>query len=349
MAYILDHSPRIEETVKISIAMATCNGATYLSEQLDSLVSQTRPPDELIVVDDASTDSTPKLVRAFADNAPFPVLLKTNSAPLGYAQNFARALAACTGDLVFLSDQDDVWFENKVATMIELSRANPGALCLMNDALLTDKHLQPGKVSKMEQIRAAGLPDSAFVMGCCVAIKRPFLDLVLPVPGALTAHDNWLVGIADHLGMIHRAPEVLQYYRRHDTNASGFHVNNTRPITRSTRIIEYLEQLPRRLRSGDALAKEQQLYTLLVDRIQSKQAFCAEHVDAARLNAIEHSLQTYLELLTARQDIRKMPLLKRLLPVIKQWRKGSYGRSGGLPGAIKDLALGPTKDSCAPE
>lgn len=329
--------------MKISIALATHNGAPYLSEQLDSFVSQTRLPDELIVSDDASSDSTRELVRTFAIDSPFPVTLKTNSTPLGYAQNFVRAMAACTGDLIFLSDQDDVWFDNKIETMIELASEKHNAMCLMNDALLTDENLHPVNVSKMAQIRVAGLPESAFVMGCSVTVRRSFLYLVLPLPNTLNSHDNWLVGLADHLGLIYRTPEVLQYYRRHGSNVSNFYVNDTRKINRTRKAIKYLKELPRRLSSGDSLVQEQRFYSLLIDRIKSKHGFCEEHVGAKRLDEITNQLDTHLELLTTRQDIRNLPHFKRLLPVLNSYRNGNCSHSGGILGALKDLTFKPPR------
>jgi len=317
--------------------MATRNGAPYLSEQLDSFMSQTRLPDELIVSDDASSDSTRELVRAFAVDAPFPVTLKTNSLPLGYARNFAQAMSACSGDLIFLSDQDDVWFDNKIKTMLEHARAKQNTMCFMNDALLTDANLNPSKVSKMEQIRAAGLTETAFVMGCCVTVRRSCLDLVLPLPNTLNSHDNWLVGLADHLELIYRTNEVLQYYRRHGSNVSNFYVNESRKINRARTSIEYLKELPRRLGSGDSLVQERQFYSLLIDRIKSKHGFCEEHVGAKRLDEITNQLDTYLELLATRQGIRNLPYMKRLFPVFSGWRNGNYSRSGGTLGALKDL------------
>src|SRR6185295_6827977 len=94
--------------------MCTWNGAAYLRDQLESIAAQTRLPDELIMCDDASIDGTPAIARAFAARAPFPVRLEINEATVGVRQNFTKAIAACTGDLIALSDQDDVWRPDKL-------------------------------------------------------------------------------------------------------------------------------------------------------------------------------------------------------------------------------------------
>ena len=212
-------------------------------------------------------------------------------------------------------------------------------MCLMNDALLTDENLQPGDVSKMEQIRLAGLPDSAFVMGACLAVKRPFLELALPLPDSLAAHDNWLVGLAEQLGLVVRTPKVLQFYRRHDANVSDFYVNSVGRLTRRKRILEYLKRLPKRMKSGSSLEREYAHSLLLLNRIQSGKDFCSIHLDVNELDKVQRSLGSYVEILGARQVIRAKPVLHRLGPVMKLWHQGHYGHSGGMPGALKDLTF----------
>ena len=95
--------------MNLSIALATYNGAVYLKEQLESIAAQTRTPDELVISDDQSTDDTLRVIEEFAATAGFPVRLSVNEANLGIAKNFEKAISLCRGDLIFLSDQDDVW------------------------------------------------------------------------------------------------------------------------------------------------------------------------------------------------------------------------------------------------
>src|ERR687885_1327551 len=101
--------------MKVSVAMCTYNGAAFLREQLQSLAAQARTPDELVVCDDASADATVRVVREFAAAAPFPVRLTVNERNLGSTKNFERAISLCAGDLVALSDQDDLWLPAKLA------------------------------------------------------------------------------------------------------------------------------------------------------------------------------------------------------------------------------------------
>jgi len=220
--------------MKVSIAMATYNGEAYIGEQLESFLVQSRQPDELIVTDDLSTDATVRIVEAFAKSAPFEVKIYRNSANLGYARNFGRALSLASGDMVLLSDQDDVWFPSKVEYLMDLADRHPDRSLFMNDAQLTDKELNASQFTKIGQIKDLGLSEKSFVMGCCIAIRRELLQPLLPIPHAYpAAHDDWLVGIADLLNLRLIGDEVQQYYRIHDSNTSTFIANTLAPMKRS--------------------------------------------------------------------------------------------------------------------
>lgn len=215
-----------DNTPLISIAMATYNGEKYILEQLKSFITQTRQPDELIITDDCSTDRTVEVLKNFQKNAPFSVKIYINDTNLGYTQNFNKALQLCSGDLVFLSDQDDVWFENKIEYMMNLANSNQNKDVFMIDAELVDANLQTSGLSKQGQIRDLGLGENAFVMGCCIAVRKTFLDTVLPVPNAYKGHDDWIVRLADFLQERVIDNTILQFYRRHENNVSMGIYNN---------------------------------------------------------------------------------------------------------------------------
>src|ERR1700674_5995011 len=105
--------------------MAVYNGERFIQEQLESYVRQTRVPDELVISDNCSTDNTVGLVHKFAAHAKFPVRLFINDCNLGVTKNFERAISECTGDIIFLSDCDDVWYPEKVSTMETLLQQRP--------------------------------------------------------------------------------------------------------------------------------------------------------------------------------------------------------------------------------
>jgi len=206
--------------MKISIAMATYNGEKYILEQLESFINQTKLPDELVISDDNSMDKTIEIIEKFQEYAPFPIKIYKNNKNLGYTQNFNRALEHCSNELIFLSDQDDVWFDNKIEYMVKLAKEYPKKDLFMNDAELVNEKLETSNLTKLEQIKNAGFQENHFVMGCCIAVRKSYLDMILPIPDGFKGHDEWLVRLADVLELRLIDKKVLQYYRRHGENES---------------------------------------------------------------------------------------------------------------------------------
>src|SRR3954471_22171418 len=114
--------------------MCTYNGAAFLPEQLESIAAQKRAPDELVVSEDRSTDNTADIVRAFSTRVPFPVRFIVNSANLGSTANFENAISMCSGDIVALADQDDVWYANKLERMEQQFVQSEAIVAAFSDA-----------------------------------------------------------------------------------------------------------------------------------------------------------------------------------------------------------------------
>src|SRR5690349_6024675 len=136
--YHQDLCNKTQKRLSLSIALASYNGGRYIREQLDSIARQTRLPDELVISDDASTDSTPEIIEEFARSAPFPVHFLKNSERLGAIGNFEAAIRACKGTIIFLCDQDDVWYPEKVALMEECFIDHPEAGAVFSDGDVVD-------------------------------------------------------------------------------------------------------------------------------------------------------------------------------------------------------------------
>src|ERR1051325_2274006 len=130
------------KTMRLSIALGTYNGGVYLKEQLESLAAQTRMPDELVISDDHSTDDTLRLVEEFAATADFPVRLSVNESNLGIAKNFEKAISLCRGDVIVLSDQDDVWHPDKLESVERVFESKPQLSLVFSNAELVDETLR---------------------------------------------------------------------------------------------------------------------------------------------------------------------------------------------------------------
>jgi glycosyltransferase involved in cell wall biosynthesis len=210
--------------MKISIAMATFNGARFIQEQLNSFCQQTVLPDELVVYDDGSDDGTAEIVIEFSKQAPFPVILIENTQRIGITKNFSNCLMKTTGDVVFLSDQDDYWFPEKIATIAKIIKPDEPML-LWHDAELADGQLNDLGVTLHSVKKKNGRPASQWVStGCCVALTRPLLNLALPIPPSYVSHDKYLTDFSEIIGVRVITPQVLQFWRRHGNNVSKFSV-----------------------------------------------------------------------------------------------------------------------------
>lgn len=222
--------------MKISVAMCTHNGARYLREQLDSIAAQTRPPDELIICDDCSTDETVPLVRQFIEATRFPVRLHINEKNLGSTKNFERAISRCTGEIVALADQDDIWLSHKLATMERVFVENPAAGLVFSDAEIVDEHLQPQgrtmwerngfdrmKMKLISENRALEvLLPGWTITGSTMAFKNRFSDLFIPIPEDLPMiHDGWLALIIAAVAKVVWIDEPLIKYRQHPGQQIG--------------------------------------------------------------------------------------------------------------------------------
>jgi glycosyltransferase involved in cell wall biosynthesis len=326
------------KAMRISIAMATFNGGRYLRQQLDSFVAQTLRPDQLVITDDGSTDDTVQVALEFARSAPFAVVVEVNPCTLGVTGNFNRALSLCDGDLVLLSDQDDTWFPEKIATLAAMAGNGSGAACWMVDALLTDADLAPTGMRKMRQVRAAGLPATAMVMGCCAAFHRDLLELLLPIPATEPAHDTWLVQVADMLSLVERSEIPMQYYRRHGRNVSQTPVNRIDRPGLGERLLRPLQGMFNRARLPGGLDRERQFLEAAATRLRERIGI-ARALAGTRADQVVADASLRHEWLAKRLAIRARPRRDRLTSVRALWRRGGYRTSGGLAGAAKDLLL----------
>lgn len=328
--------------MRISIAMATFNGEKYLWEQLNSFAAQTRLPDELVITDDCSSDRTIGIVRKFMTVAPFEVRLDVNETTLGYCGNFNRALLNTNGDLVFLSDQDDLWFPQKIERMAAFAAEDKCGLVYMNDAELTDSDLNPLGLTKLGQIDSAGLKKTAFVMGCCVAVKRDLLKFCLPIPEAYPAHDAWIVGLAMGMGRKRIMREVLQYYRRHAENQSQIISNRVTRVTRRHVLALKFRELAFERKAAllsppcESSILHGSPESIMLGWLESfeKTASGSWTSDLMRFRV---QLQKHVDALAKRALIRKLPLPKRAIEAIKFWWSGGYFWFLGAKSLLRDI------------
>lgn len=205
----------------ISVCMATYNGEKYISEQISSILHQLGTDDELIITDDISSDGTIEIVRSFDDAR---LKLHINESRLGYSKNFEKAISLSKGDFIFLSDQDDVWLENRVYRMMLDLENN---YLVVSNAEFVDSNLQPlgESVFNLRGGRAGFFWNiyKLQYIGICIAFRREMLGKLLPFPNRvdLCPHDMWIACVAELYFKTARISENLMLYRRHLSNVSS--------------------------------------------------------------------------------------------------------------------------------
>lgn len=319
---------------RVSIVLCTCNGARFLAAQWDSLLAQSRTPDEIVVRDDASSDGTPALVetlRARAAARGIRVQLTQNPHNLGYVANFAAALADATGDVLCLCDQDDVWHADKVATLAAAFERRPGLLLACGDARRIDDAGAPLRQSLFEVLKVSprelarihageGFPvllRRSLATGATVALRRTLLADALPVPAGWV-HDAWLALIAAALGGLDCIEAPLTDYRQHGGNQLGMPARGLAARWRGL-------VAPPPAHVDEALARCASLrerLAALCDRVSAR--------DRARVDEKSAHLRARAALPRAR--------LLRAGPVLREAAAGRYRRYGaGWRSALRDL------------
>nr|WP_263324821.1 glycosyltransferase family 2 protein [Neobacillus sp. Marseille-Q6967] len=213
--------------MKVSVAMATYNGEKFLQQQIDSILSQLSSEDELIISDDHSTDQTLKIIDKYT-KGDHRVKLFMNEEK-GVTSNFENAIKRTQNDIVFLSDQDDVWKPEKVQTVKSYYEKNPHIQMIMSDITVVDNDLNP-TIESFYEFRGSrsgvmkNIIKNSYI-GCAMSFRRELKSKILPIPRNVPMHDMWIGLVAD---MNHSAlliPEKLIYYRRHDQTVTT--VENT--------------------------------------------------------------------------------------------------------------------------
>lgn len=215
----------------ISIALCTYNGERFLQQQLDSLASQTRLPDEVVVCDDCSTDRTIEILENWQKRVPFSVHVYRNDVNLGYSKNFEKALQHTSGDIVFVCDQDDVWKENKIQTVANVFEKSPEVGAVYHDASIIDgeskrigdfsvkKYVRYGMVNSFPAFINPDIKSNYVMLGCCGAIRSICLQKLLPIPDEF-AYDHWLFSGVNAMASEVFLDDLLIEHRIHANNAS---------------------------------------------------------------------------------------------------------------------------------
>lgn len=224
----------------ISVALATYNGELYLKKQLISIIEQSMPVDEIVIVDDCSTDNTIEIINDVKKNTSVDIHLFKNKKNIGYKKIFHKAISLCKGDYIFLCDQDDLWYKDKVALMMNVMLNNPLINVLStsfeiideNDNVINNK-LRKNKANNnlidrtliKDSINKMTIEDVFFSnisQGCSMLLTRYFANKFLDFYDFALPHDWFINLLAADMNSLYFYNKILFKYRIHSNNTIGF-------------------------------------------------------------------------------------------------------------------------------
>lgn len=209
----------------ISVALAYYNGGTYIEEQLDSILCQLGGEDEVVLSVDGAADGSMPLLK---ERAAGDKRIRLNKGPgRGVVRNFENAIRHCNGDIIYLSDQDDIWKKDKVKKIQEIFR-DKEVTAVLHNAEIVDEKGQPTGEKTLFELRGSrpgrfkNLIKNSYV-GCCMAFRRELTPLICPIPEEMYMHDFWIGAAAESAGKVCCLDDVLISYRRHSANVTEMH------------------------------------------------------------------------------------------------------------------------------
>jgi glycosyltransferase involved in cell wall biosynthesis len=308
----------------ISIVMATCNGQAYLRQQLDSLLEQTHPADEILILDDGSQDGTITLLKDYADQHD-SIRLVLNERNLGVNANFSKGLRMCHGDLVFISDQDDIWASNKIERMLD---AWQGEDLVYSNAIIIDgngKKLFESEAAYFKFQPVQGKNPAYFLFNNCISGHNIMATKTLirtATKNNIPQHlmfDQWLGLLASLMNGVGYVSDPLCFHRIHSSNThNNLSLKKNRKLTPRDSFI---------IKSHSLQTMIEQLNSLPLDKEPIKPILKALEDILTSFEKKTFSLRTFFILLNYRHDLfpncrpmKKIRLTIRLCAGLRFWR-----------------------------
>lgn len=308
------------QNLSISIALCTHNGSAFIDELMASIMAQTILPHELIVCDDASTDSTLQIISRYKVAALFPIIVKKNIDKMGVTQNFAQAISLCKSDVIALCDQDDVWHPEKISIILSSFETNYYPVAVFSDAQVVDVKLKNAGYTIWERIGFSELHkkkmitedrpwevlyQKTVITGATLAFKKSIISYILPIP-SVWLHDAWIAQICASQGRFNCVNMPLINYRQHSLNVVG-------GLKQS--ILKKIFNLKHTDRTV-YLRREITRYEALKDRL-------VFFMSSDRQNTMLKMADEKLFFLKSRLMLPAQRLA-RILPIYKMWRENQY-------------------------
>ena len=340
--------------MNISVAMTTYNGGRFLPEQLQSIAQQSLRPDQVVIVDDRSSDSTRDSLEGFAASAPFKVDLHFNETTLGPTKNFQKAIELCSGEIIVLCDQDDRWRPEKLFQIKQAFTSSPNTGLVFSDAELIDENgtllnrrlwqytFEKNFLSAIRSGKAFELMlQRDVVTGATMAFRQCFRNVVLPIPtGIPLVHDGWIALIIAALVEVSALAQPLIEYRVHSQQCKGI-----KPFTQH--IAPFSDDLQTGGSGGlSPLALRSCYYVGQIEKLHAVWQRLNSVSESSETQVLRETLQDRLNYVSglishfhARRDL-PVGRLVRVPMVLKELLTLRYHRySKGCVSALKDFSI----------
>ncbi|MCC7572291.1 MAG: glycosyltransferase [Candidatus Methanofastidiosum sp.] len=210
--------------VRASVAMAVYNGEKYIREQINSIISLLGPSDELIISYDKSTDHTLDIIKSYEEK---DCRIKTvlNIYKPGVSGNFTNAVSHTRGKYIFLSDQDDIWLNDKINRVVEEMERTSADL-VIHDGRFANENLELYEETLFVFTNSSKSPFKNFIkgrfLGCCMCFRREAMSYILPFPDITNdfPHDIFAAIMVGIKGKVVLVDDVCIYHRMHGGNAT---------------------------------------------------------------------------------------------------------------------------------
>lgn len=253
----------------VSVVIATYNGARFIRQQLESIIAQTYPNMEIIVVDDASQDDTVLIVTEYASRNE-QIQLFTAETNLGFLKNFERGVRLCKGEYIALSDQDDIWLPEKVEILMRERGSHPLIYC--NSELIDENGNSLGiRLTDLKNLKNFDSPINYAVGGTAsghaMIVKKEVMLQSLPWPKMVT-HDYWIGFVSTFSGPLKFVDKVLVLYRQHNANVIGITAGSAKATKKKKTTEEHNMRARARVRlmyekCPESLVEEKQFFHTL--------------------------------------------------------------------------------------
>lgn len=310
---------------KISVVICTYNGEKYIEELVQSILTQSRKADEIIICDDGSTDYTLEKINKILDKFDGDKKIISNEHRLGVTKNFEKGITNATGDIIFLSDQDDIWLENKIETMMELFYERESCVLVFSNAQIYENGYKSKTIFDLLNVNPTNcIKDRnfflkrAFIPGTTMAFKRKYVLELMPFP-IEWIHDGWIAINAKIYGEIEYIDKCLMIYRLHNDNTIGMSYSLVDKINSYIKNMSYLEEVRYTMYN-----RYKHLYEFQKDKVSDNKYLC--------------EVKKCIRFWDTTKKISKKRKFKSLNTVLSNWITGKYAKYyTGTRGMIRDI------------